>query len=257
MSLVVFADFTCPECYLASRRADVLAAAGVVVEWRAVEHRRELPVGGSPVGGSPVGGSPVGSGVLAELERRVATLDGLLLPGEKLPWSAPSVLARTEAAVTALAEAQCAGVGDEVRRLLFELYWQRRVDIGSPAQLRAPLYAPIRGGRSRSDALRYSGYAVTVDRGPITTGAFELIRRWRAQWAELDSPELPAVLVDGATLHGLEAVRRLGKEIAYIQAPLDQSGPTPDSANRVHPGPEWTSWVGDPWRTANRSAPVR
>ncbi|HEU5007954.1 MAG TPA: DsbA family protein [Jatrophihabitantaceae bacterium] len=247
MSLVVFADFTCPECFLASRRAGVLAAAGVAVEWRAVEHRRELPVGGSPLG----------SDALAELERRVATLDGLLLPGEQLPWSAPSVVSRTEAAVTALAEAQCAGVGDEVRRLLFELYWQRRVDIGSLAQLRGPLFAPIRSGHSHADALRYSGYAVTVDRGPITTEAFDLIRRWRAQWAELDSPELPAVLVDGAALHGLDAVRRLGKEIAYVQAPLDPSDPSSDFAVRAHPGPEWTSWVGDPWRTANRSAPVR
>ena len=132
MSLLVFADFTCPECYLAARRADLLVAAGVAVEWRTVEHRRELPVGGRPWG----------SDELAELERRFAVLDALLLPGEQLPWSGPSVLARTEAAVTALAEAQCAGVGDEVRRLLFELYWRRRVDIGSPAQLRAPRQVP-------------------------------------------------------------------------------------------------------------------
>jgi hypothetical protein len=194
---------------------------------------------------------------VADIERRIAVLDGLLLPGEQLPWTAPSVVSRTEAAVTALAEAQCAGVGDEVRRLLFELYWQRRVDIGSPAQLRGPLFAPIRAGRSHADALSYSGYAVSVDRGPITTDAFDLIRRWRMQWAELDSPDLPVVLVEGATLHGLDAVRRLGKEIAYVQATLDPSAPSPDPVIRVRPGPEWTSWVGDPWRTAIRSVPVR
>lgn len=242
MSLLVFADFTCPECYLAARRAELLVAAGVAVEWRAVEHRRELPVGGSVLGAD----------ALAELERRVAMLDGLRLPGEQLPWSAPAVLARTEAAVTALAEAQCAGVGEEVRRLLFELYWQRRVDIGSPAQLRAPLAGPIRRGRSHADALRLSGYAVSVDRGPITSEAFDLIRSWRLQWAELGSPDLPAVLVDGATLHGLDAVRRLGKELGYAQASLElPAAPCVDRA-RVRPDPTWTSRVGEPWSSTGR-----
>lgn len=239
MSVIVFADLSCPECYLASRRADVLAAAGVGVEWRAVEHRRELPVGGSALDADAA----------AELERRFAVLETLLLPGEELPWTRPSVLVRTEAAVTAMAEAQCAGVGDEVRRLLFELYWRDGVNIGSPAQLRAPLAGPIRRGRSQADALRYSGYAVSVDRGPITTGAFDLIRRWRDQWAELGSPELPVVLVDGATVHGVDAVRRLGKQIAYVHAPLDPPSPTPAVVARVHPGPGWTSRVGDPWRS--------
>lgn len=239
MSLTVFADFTCLECYLASRRADVLAAAGVAVQWCAVEHRRELPVGSSPWG----------SDAMAELDRQAAVLEALLLPGERFPWTAPSVLVRTEAAVTALAEAQCAGVGDDVRRLLFELYWQSGVDIGSPARLRGPLAAPIRRGCSQTDALRYSGYAVSVDRGPITTAAFELIRRWRAQWSDLDRSDLPAVLVDGATLHGVDAVRRLGKEITYAHASLDPSRPAPARAVRARPGPEWTSRVGDPWRS--------
>jgi hypothetical protein len=239
VSLTVFADFTCPECYLASRRADVLAAAGVSIEWCAVEHRRDLPVGGRPLDADAA----------AELERRVAVLEDLLLPGERLPWTNPSVLARTEAAVSALAEAQCAGVGEEVRRLLFDLYWQRRLDIGSPAQLRGPLAAPIRRGRSTAEALRFSGYAVSVDRGPITTAAYELIRRWRAKWGELGGPELPVLFVGGATLHGLDAVLRLGKEIAYVQAPIDPPIDAPGESVRAHPGAAWTSWVGDPWRS--------
>jgi len=118
VSLIVFADFSCPECYLASRR--------------------------------------------------VAVLEDLLLPGERLPWTDPPVLARTEAA---------------------------------------------------------------------------------AQWGELGGPELPVLLVGGATLHGLDAVRRLGKEIAYVQAALEPSTPPPVSGAAVRPGPAWTSRVGDPWRS--------
>jgi len=41
MGLIVYSDFSCPECYLASRRVDALRAAGVEVDWRAVEHDQE------------------------------------------------------------------------------------------------------------------------------------------------------------------------------------------------------------------------
>ena len=46
MSVTVYADFTCPDCYLAARRTDILAAAGVPVDFRVVEHRPHLPVAG-------------------------------------------------------------------------------------------------------------------------------------------------------------------------------------------------------------------
>jgi hypothetical protein len=250
MSLVVVGDFTCPECYLASRRADVLAAAGVAIEWRAVEHRPRLPINGVPLGADGQ----------ADLDQRFATLDDLLLPGERLPWTPPRLVAKSEAAVSAYAEAVGAGVDAEVRRLLFELYWLDGADIGSPTVLRTPLAAAIRRGNSTVDALRYSGFAVSVDRGPITTEALARIRGWRGWWRELGSPALPIVLAGGATLTGIDALRRLGKEIGYAGADpaAGSEVPAPDvSAVRVHPGPRWTSWIGDPWRTANRSAPAR
>ena len=40
MVLIVYGDFSCPDCYLASRRADALSAAGVTVDWRAVDNCR-------------------------------------------------------------------------------------------------------------------------------------------------------------------------------------------------------------------------
>ena len=43
-TLVLYGDFSCPMCYLASQRVDALTSAGVAVEWRAVEHRPNLPV---------------------------------------------------------------------------------------------------------------------------------------------------------------------------------------------------------------------
>ena len=49
-----------------------------------------------------------------------------------------------------------------------------------------------------------------VDRGPVTTAAYRRIRAWRTEWQELGSPALPVLLVEGATLHGADALRRLG-----------------------------------------------
>ncbi len=44
---VVYADFSCPACYLASLQVDRLLATGhAVPDWRAVEHRPRLPLTG-------------------------------------------------------------------------------------------------------------------------------------------------------------------------------------------------------------------
>jgi hypothetical protein len=90
-------------------------------------------------------------------------------------------VANTQAAVSAYAEAYGAGVADDVRRLLFALYWEDGVDIGNPNALRTPLAAPILRGSSLSDRLRRFGYAVSVARGPITTSAWRRIRAWRSE----------------------------------------------------------------------------
>jgi hypothetical protein len=242
MGLIVYSDFSCPECYLASRRVDALRAAGVEVDWRAVEHEPGLPVGDRRVLGDEQDG----------LSAKFAAMGDVLLPAETLPWVMPRIVPKTEAAVSAYAESYGLGVDDDVRRLLFALYWLEGADIGSPTVLRTPLAGPILRVNSDDDPLRESGYAVSVDRGPITTAAYRRIRSWRAEWLELGSSDLPIVLAGGATLTGIEAVRRLGKEIVYVGATAE---PELDDPRRyplvtVRPQPAWVSQVGGRWRHA-------
>ncbi|MEP7036472.1 MAG: DsbA family protein, partial [Actinomycetota bacterium] len=119
-TLVLYGDFSCPLCYLASQRLDALTtSAGVAVQWRAVEHHPRLPVNGL----SHDAGSSSTAGRALEDAR------ALLRPGEQLPAAAPTMVPKTEAAVSAYAEACGAEVKDEIRRLLFTAYWVDRVDI--------------------------------------------------------------------------------------------------------------------------------
>lgn len=249
MNLIVYADFTRPDCYLASRRVDVLRAAGIAVDWRAVEHEPRLSVIARPLS----------AGEQDRRSGRFAELVDLLLPGEQLPWAMPTAMPRTEAAVTAYAEAFGAGVADEVRRLLVELYWLRDADIGSPAVLRTPLVGPILRGNSTSVPLRESGYAVSVDGGPITTAAHRRIRAWRAEWHQLGSPSLPVAQSGTAVLSGLDALRHLGETIVDAGAPvrpeLDDPRRYPPVTDR--PPATWVSQTGGRWRTTYRLPAAR
>jgi hypothetical protein len=249
MSLIVYADFSCPECYLAGRRGDALSAAGVPIDWRAVERRPHLPVAGRRLSPAEQDG----------LTQRFAALQDVLLPGETLAWRMPAITPKTEAAVSAYAESYGAGVADDVRRLLFELYWLQGCDVGSPTAVRTPLAGPILRGDSHADPLRQSGYAVSVDRGPITTEAYQRIGSWRSEWQEIGCPELPVVLSGGATLHGLDAVRRLGKEITYVGATPEPELQDPRRYPEVsgRPNASWVSEIGGRWRNAYRLTGVR
>lgn len=246
MGLIVYGDFTSPHCYLASHRVDALHAARVAVDWRAVEARPDLPVGGLR-----------DAATLRDLARQHAGVSRLLLAGEELPDEVPGLLPKSEAAISAYAEAYGAGSADDVRRLLFALYWVGGVDIGNPNALRTPLVGPILRGRSTADPLRQFGYAVSVDRGPVTTDAWRLVRTWRAEWQRLDTRELPALLDDsGLTLTGEPALRRLAKEIAYVDAPLEPRLPDPARypEETTRPPIGWASQIGGHWRYAGRSA---
>ncbi len=245
MSIVVYADFTCPSCHLAAQRAGVLAAGGVPVDFRAVELHRALPIGGVRL-------TPADRAALAA---QLASLQQLLLPGEQLPSAPPALTPNSEAAVSAYAEAYGSPVADEVRRLLFDLYWREGADIGNPNVLRAPLAGPILRAGSTAAPLHDIGYAVSVDRGPITAGAYQRVRTWRAEWRELDCPDLPVLLVGGATLCGVDALRRLGKEIRYAGAELEPVLPDPRRYPPVsgRPAPTWVSQIGGRWRTLYRA----
>jgi 2-hydroxychromene-2-carboxylate isomerase len=202
MSVVVYGDFNCPFSYLASRRVDVLVKAGLDVAWRAVQHAPGLPVTGQRLDAAGQ----------AEMNAEVGLVRQSLLPDEELPVGALSLLPRTEAAVSAYAEAVGAGVGDEVRRLLFDAYWLRSVDIGSPEVLRTLLANAMRSGHSASFTVRESGYAVSTNRGPITLAAYRRISAWHCAWNELGTQTTPTLVVGRQVLAGNDALRWLVSE---------------------------------------------
>lgn len=245
-ALVVYGDFGCARCYLASQRVDELNCAGVAVEWRAVEHRPELPV----------------TGLRADVDARsaadrdLAHARALLRPGERLPVAGPALVPKTQAAVSAYAEGCCAHVGDEVRRLLFTAYWVDGMDIGNPALLNTLLGATFMRGDATSEPIREWGFAVTVTGGPITSGAWHLIRDWNQEWQTVGRPELPSVWDRTRVQSGEQALTQLAD--AATQAPMPAAVPngadlsaTVESGwlppTTVHPPATWVSQVGDPW----------
>jgi len=247
--LVIYGDFSCPMCYLASQRVDELTNAGIAVQWRAVEHRPDLPVGGLRHDVD----------TLSAVERSLGDARALLRPREQLPATVPALVPKTEAAVSAYGEACGAEVKDEIRRLLFSAYWEGGMDIGNPTVLYTLLAGAFMRGKATSDPIRESGYAVAITGGPITGQAWRLIRTWRQEWKALGAPELPS-LWDGTRVEsGERAVRQLAVEVSQAPEPdgtLEGAGTRAMVGSRwrppttVCPPASWVSQVGDPWRRA-------
>jgi len=248
MGLAVYGDFGSAACYLASRRVDVLQAAGTSVDWRAVETDPRLPVRGRPVEAADH------EALAGEIDR----LGALLLPHEELPRSVPAFRPNTHSAVSAYAVAYEAGVADDVRRLLFDAYWTSGTDIGSPESLRRLLTGPLRRGHSPSLPVSEFGYAVSPSRSPITTGAYRRMREWSHQREILGDPPLPLLVVDEwQPVFGETALRRLEKELLRTGAPVDV--PLPDPARQPdvgdRPDPRWVAEIGGRWRHAWKADP--
>jgi predicted DsbA family dithiol-disulfide isomerase len=249
-TLVVYGDFSCPMCYLASQGVDALTNAGIAVQWRAVEHRPDLPVGGLRHDVDTT----------SAVERSLGDARALLRPGEQLPATVPALVPRTMAAVSAYAEACGAEVKDEIRRLLFSAYWEG-ADIGNPTVLHTLLAGAFMRGKATSDPIRESGYAVAVTGGPITSQAWRLIRGWQQDWQALGAPELPSLWDGTRVKSGERAVRQLAVEVSQASAPegtLDGAGTRARVGSSwrppttVCPPASWVSQVGDPWRRAFR-----
>ncbi len=265
--LVVYGDFGDPWSYLASQRVDALQELGVHVEWRAVQWHRRTPVKGQLLQG-------------AAWDEAVEALEGVrahlgeheLLPDRPWPF-----VPRTEAAVSAFAEATGAGVADDVRRHLMRAYWEEGTDIGNPEVLRTLLAADFLRGHAESDPVREFGYAVAMTGAPITTVAWRRIKSWRERWDSLRRAELPTVVRGSGVWAGADAchylelcasrtrrrtgLRRLGEPAAVGAAPRGgATGPQGRTDRSVAPRrlvadrlpATWLTQVGDPWLRESR-----
>jgi hypothetical protein len=218
---VVYADVTCPACYLASLRTDLRAAAGLdTPQWRLVEHRPSVWV--TPV--TP--DDETQAGRERELAAVLATVRaGEPIPKEALPRRVPARLPSTSAAVTAFAEAVNAGVGDVVRRLIFAAYWRDGLDIGSSGVLRALLLGPVqhavatrydyarpaswphRPWYGAAEVVTWAGNVISVQGGAITAEGERLVRAWRAERSALEAPAcLTLLTATGELLSGAAAL---------------------------------------------------
>ena len=239
MKVIVYADFNCVYCYLASQRADRLTREGTAeVDWRAVEHLPRLPVTGyKPRPGEAQPGGEAGEGDLAEAAR-------LALPGEQLPAGPPAVISNTRAAVSAHAEAITDGIQDRLRLRLFESIWAQGRNMSSAYDVRRvvaallwpadPIYphlvspdlpTPVLHDPDPMRIVRREGGTITPDGGPLTTAAYHRARQWQQQWLALfeparpelplfelarPEPAIPAVIgPDGAVHAGPDALRCL------------------------------------------------
>lgn len=244
--LALYGDLTCAWSYLASRRAAVLEAAGVEVDWWMVEHERPTP-----------GRAPSPQARLEATRRDIERVSRRLLPGEELPHSLGRFVPLTKPAVSGYAEAYLAGVGREARRLLFEACWLRAVDVGNPRVVRALLADTVRHGQPSSDLLRDWGYSVDVTGEPVTSEAWRLVRQWRSDWSTGGAVVPVVVLGNGRRMSGVEAVEWLGAEVVRRGIAADLV----DRAAQHSPPPKrdvvdlsWATQHGNRWLRARRDA---
>ncbi|MDN5790889.1 MAG: DsbA family protein [Micrococcales bacterium] len=201
-TVTVWGDFTCPWSYLAWQRTELLADAGVPIDWRTVEHDPWHHLTPDDV-----------SDRHQALQSEMPEVLGHLLPGERLPYTLPRGVPFTGAATSAYAEAYAAGVARPVRRRLFGAFWRDGVDLNNARVLQVMLVADLRRGTSTSELVQHWGYAVDVTGGPITAQAWQAIRDWREQWQEA-SGVTPTLLAGGGDpVVGVAAVDWLGAQV--------------------------------------------
>jgi hypothetical protein len=208
--MIIYADFNCPYCYLASQRADALMRRGRAdIDWRAVGHDPGLPMAGRRT-------EPGRSAWDAE----IAEVAALAQPGEHVPAAPPPVISNTAAAVAAYAEAVSDGLQHEVRRRLLRAIWVRGQNLSSAREVRdlvreimAPpdrilphLVSPdlpleILHEPDPAAVMRRSGGTISMAGDPLTTAGYRRIRLWRQGWLTLPSQVIPAVIDPGGRLH--------------------------------------------------------
>ncbi len=220
MNVIVYGDFNCPYSYLASQRADRLIRSGIAMDWRAIEHDRELPATGLRLAASPV-----------DWDREIAEVTALALTAERAPAGPPTVVSNTMAATAAYAEAIRDRVADQLRRAVFRAIWVDGANLSSGYEVRRLVTAAMWPPEDVTDQLaspdvpsrliqdpdltritRRSGGTVQADGGPLSTDGWERIRRWRHDWLALPGPIVPTVIgPDLVARPGLDGLRYLAE----------------------------------------------
>lgn len=234
MQVIIYGDFNCPYCYLASQRADRLIHRGLAqVGWRAVEHDRQLALTGTP--------SEADS---AAWKRELAEVAELALPGEDVPAAPPPLVSNTGAAVAAYAEAVTDGIADELRRGLSQAIWVHGQHVSGANEVRRlvrnamwpsgdlagrlgtpDLPGPLNRDRDLARIVRRSGGTIATDGGPLTTAGWARLRQWRTEWLALPNQTIPAVIGPDRILRsGVEGLRYLA-DIASAVGPPRVRGP--------------------------------
>lgn len=182
MQLVIYGDFNCPFCALASSRVARLERGGAVtVDWRAVVRLPEIPARGERVGDA------MAKAYAAEIEQ----VRGLLLTDETLNLRIPTVRVNTAAATAAYA-ATGTRSRSEARIKLFHCYWDEGRNLGDPSVLET----------------------MGLDSSAPATAA-----EWRDEWLAFDRPMVPMMrLPDGSVSRGLAALARIGDLITDAAA---------------------------------------
>jgi 2-hydroxychromene-2-carboxylate isomerase len=245
MNVIVYGDFNCPYSYLASQRAGRLRAAGVAVDWRAVEHDRRRPASGLPSGSDQ-----------ASWSRELAEVASLALPGEQVPAGPPALISNTEAAVAAYAEAVSDGIADELRGSLFRAIWAQGLNLSSPHEVRrlvtdlmwpredvaVRLASPdfpslLLRDTDMTRIVRRPGGTIALNGVPLTTAGWQRVRQWRQEWLALPSQVIPAVI-------GADQIVRPGVEGLRYLAGLAGTAGEPARAGRNRTRPERPAGAG-------------
>jgi hypothetical protein len=230
---VLYGSFACPWSYLASQRTD---GTDPRPTWRMVDPEA------APGAHLAAAGRRLAPAALEQAAAALESVRAVLLPGERLPVHPPAFVPHTGPAVVGYAEAVGAGVGAEVRRLLFDAYWQQGLDIGLPEVLRRLLEGPLRAGTSAVRPVAEHGYAVTLTGGPLTTDAHLRMQVWAASRPGGSTGGLPSLVVDGITTSGRAALDRLDPSSGAV---IDAVAPAPG-------GPSAQSGSGQDCRSTGR-----
>lgn len=202
--VVVYGDFDCPWSYLASRRAALLSANGLQVDWRAVEH--------APLHDATTDHA---SHRFENLRSEMEEVEALLLPGELLPFALAGFLPHTGAAIAAYAEAYAAGApAVAVRALLFEALWLHSLDLADPSVVHTLVVDAIRTQRPAGHPMAQWEYDAGVSANSFHTTAARLSNSWAVEWGAISHGTVPVILVNGLLpIVGMEAVEWLGRRL--------------------------------------------